>query len=63
MIMSIGGVIFYMYVNLVGFIYVLRIVMEMEMQCTCGDGPMRLLVSRTGRNYMRHFYKYLLYKV
>ena len=63
MTMSIVRGIFYMYVNLVGFVYVLRIAMEMEMQCTCGAGPMRLLVSRTDRNYMRCFYKCPLYKV
>jgi hypothetical protein len=61
--MSIVEVIFYMHVNLVGFIYVLRIVMEMEVQCTCGAVPMRLLVYRTDGNYMRRFYKCPLYKV
>ena len=56
-------VIFYMHVGLVRVVYVLRIAMEMEVQCTCGAGPMRLLVSRTDRNYMRRFYKCHLYKI
>jgi hypothetical protein len=57
------GVIFYMHVGLVRFIYMLRIATEMEVQCTCGVGPMRLLVSRTDMNYMRRFYKCPIYKV
>jgi hypothetical protein len=61
--MSNVGVIFYMHVGLVRFVYVLRIVMEMKVQCTCGAGPIRLLVSRTDRNYIRRFYKCPIYKV
>jgi hypothetical protein len=41
-------------------INLLTIVMELELNCTCGVGPMRLLISRTYKNYMRHFYKCLL---
>lgn len=37
--------------------------MDVEVNCTCGAGPMRLLVLRTERNYMRRFYKCPIGKV
>jgi hypothetical protein len=37
--------------------------MDVEVNCTCGAGSMRLLVSRIERNYMRCFYKCPLGKV
>ncbi|KAE8009292.1 hypothetical protein FH972_005739 [Carpinus fangiana] len=36
--------------------------MDLEIECSCGAGPMTLLVSRTDRNYMRRFYKCPLFQ-
>jgi hypothetical protein len=45
------------------FLTLYQLDMDVEVNCTCGAGPMRLLVSRTERNYMRRFYKCPLGKV
>jgi hypothetical protein len=37
--------------------------MELEENCTCGARPIRLLISRTDKNYMRRFYKYPIGKL
>jgi hypothetical protein len=40
-----------------------KLVIELELNCTCGAGPMQLLISRTDRNHMRRFYNCPLNKV